>query len=83
MREFWEFAMAHKMKVRPHKGAVYLPGAPALPIGELGKGLSCVVCAITGFQVFTEETLVERARERIKILPRTLCQEEVNIKGDC
>ena len=43
-----DFAMAHKIMVQPHEGAVFLPEAQVVLAGWLGERLSCVVRVITG-----------------------------------
>ena len=56
-----DFAMAHKLTVRPCEGAVYLPDLSGTRKEHMGERLPCTIRSVTEVRAVTEETLVVRA----------------------
>ena len=67
-----DFAMAHKLTVRPCDGAVYLPDLSRARKKHMGQGLLCTIRSVTEVWVIMEETLAVRA-----VGPATLARHTV------
>ena len=71
------FAMAHELKVRPCKGAVYLPDLSGTRKEHMGERLPCTIPSVTEVRAVTEETLAVRAVGSATLAPHTVMQVRV------
>ena len=74
-----DFAMAHKLTVRPCEGAVYLPDLSRARKEHMGQRLPCIIRSVTEVPAITEETLAVRAVGPATLAPHTVTQVRVVI----
>ena len=67
-----DFAMAHKLTVRPLEGAVYLQDLAGTGKGHMGERLPCTIRIVTKVRAVTEETLAVRAVGSATLEPHTV-----------
>ena len=72
-----DFAMAHKLTVRPWEGAVHLPDLSGKRKEHMGERLPCTIRSVTKVRAITEETLVVRAMGPAMLAPHTVTQVRV------
>ena len=60
-----DFAMGHRLTVRPHEAAVYLPATSGVGREDMGECLPCAVRSITEVRAITEEAFAVGAVERL------------------
>ena len=74
-----DFAMAHRLSVRPHEGAVYLLAVSRSGTDDMGERLPWSVSSVAEVQTITEEAFAVRAAERLTLAPQTVSQARVTI----
>ena len=72
-----DFAMAHKLTVRPCEGAVYLPNLSREKEEHMGQRLPCTICSVTEVRAIMEETLAVRAVGQATLAAHTIIQVRV------
>ena len=72
-----DFAMAHKLTVRPCEGAVYLPDLSGTRKEHMGERLPCPICSVTEVRAVMEETLAFLAMRSETLTPDTVTQVRV------
>ena len=72
-----DFAMAHKLTVRPCEGAVYLPDLSGTRKEHMGQRLPCTIRSVTEVRAITEESLAVRAVGPATLAPHTVTQVRV------
>ena len=81
-----DFTMAHRLMVRPHEAAVYLPVTEGGGREDMGERLPCTIRSIAEVKAITEEAFTIRAVEWLTLVPCTMSQVSVivsttNAKG--
>ena len=72
-----DFAMAHKLTVRPCEGAVYLPDRSGTRKEHMDERLPCTIRSVTEVRAITEDTLAVRAVGPAMLAPHTVAQVRV------
>ena len=72
-----DFAMAHKLTVRPCEGAMYLTDLSGTRKEHMGERLPCTIRSVTEVWAVTEETLAVRAVGSPMLAPHTVTQVRV------
>ena len=72
-----DFAIAHKLTVRPCEGAMYLPDLSGTRKEHMGERLPCTIRSVTMLRAITEETLAVRAVGTATLAPHTVMQVRV------
>ena len=72
-----DFAMAHKLTVRPCEGALYLPDLSRARTEHMGERLPCTIRSVTEVQAILEETLAVQAVGPATLAPHTVTQVRV------
>ena len=76
-----DFAMAHRLTVRLHEGAVYQPAVPRSGTDDMGECLPCAVRLFAEVRTITKEAFAVRAAERLILAPQTVSQARVTISA--
>ena len=75
-----DFAMAHKLTVRPCKGTMYLPTLSKAKEEHMGQRLPCTIRPVTEVRSIMEETLAVRALGPATLAPHTVTQVRVAVR---
>ena len=77
-----DFAMAHKLTVRPCEGAVYLPDRSGPRKEHMGERLPCTIRSVTEVRAITEDTLAVRVVGPAMLAPHTVTSDSSDPRSE-